>query len=628
MSNEANEKLIMLAQMASDSDTLGLKSLVQIYLPILVFIIVGVSISVTGIWFTKEWESKLDTSITTSIQDRYFNDILLNLKQLSHDSTLIKGFFDASEFVSEDEFQTFTQSLLTHNLSTEFCLIIGYAEEPSKHYFNTLSVDSQESDIDNIFIPIMASDVAKKIRANLDQNNDRNFVINTPEASYVVYAQSFNTEKYSQVLILTGISAASILSKADSPQAAARLTITDDQNRALSTGSIDATGQIMVSVRTYKNLNLILKIHQKIVDASLFVYFRWIIICFSILASIVFSLQFLNARRSIRKFIDLTIKRTDELTIINSDLVDEIMERAKLQSELLHKNHEISDANKQLKEAKSQLIQKEKLASLGQLSAGIAHEINNPIGFVKSNLSMLKKYTDRSLVLLSLLDQVEIETTSSELKTLVETTKKEQKYASLTKNMSLTINESLEGIDRVKQIIHDLKMFSRMEESEWLKTDIHVGIDSTLNIIRSEIKDIVEVHKNYGDLPEIECMASQINQVILNLLVNAAQAVAPHGNINIRTYSDISHVFIQISDDGCGIEQDIIDRIFDPFFTTKDVGKGTGLGLSLSYGIIEKHNGRLIVESTVGKGTTFTIELPIYPNKEPKNITPQADNND
>ena len=625
MTNEANEKLIMLAQMTSESDSSSLKSLVQVYLPILVFIIVGIAISITCIWFTKEWESKLDTSITTSIQDRYFNDVLLSLKQLTHDSTLVKGFFDASEFVSNDEFQTFTQSLLAHNPSTEFCLIMGYGENPSEHYFNTRE---DITDQENTFTPEIVSEEILEIRKNLRKNHGENIVITTNNSSYVVYVQLLDTEKYSNILILTGISSKNVLSEVNSPQATVRLEITDNKNSRVAVGHIDDNDQIMISTRTYKNLNIILNISQKVIDSSIFVYFRWIIIGFTLLATFIFSLQFLNARRSIREFINLTIKRTDELTNINSDLVDEIMEKAKLQSELLNKNHEISDANKQLQEAKSQLIQKEKLASLGQLSAGIAHEINNPIGFVKSNLSMLKKYADRALALLSVLDSIESNTKDTDLKQLIENTKKEQKHASLTKNMSLTINESLEGIDRVKQIIHDLKMFSRMEESEWLKTDIHVGIESTLNIIRSEIKDIVDIQKHYGDLPEVECMASQINQVILNLLVNGAHAVAPHGKITIRTYSDDSHVYIQIRDNGCGIEQDIIDRIFDPFFTTKGVGQGTGLGLSLSYGIIEKHNGRLMVESTVGEGTTFTIKLPIHPEKAPQDVVEQAEKND
>ena len=183
MTNEANEKLIMLAQMTSESDSSSLKSLVQVYLPILVFIIVGIAISITGIWFTKEWEKKLDSSITTSIQDHYFNDVLLSLKQLTHDSTLVKGFFDASEFVSNDEFQTFTHSLLTHNPSTEFCLIIGYGDNPSEHYFNTREDITHPK---KNFTPETASEEILEIRKSLRKNHGENIVITTNNSSYIV----------------------------------------------------------------------------------------------------------------------------------------------------------------------------------------------------------------------------------------------------------------------------------------------------------------------------------------------------------------------------------------------------------------------------------------------------------
>lgn len=626
MTKEANEKLIMLAQMTSESEPSALRSLVQVYLPIFVFIIVGVSVSATGVWFTKEWETKLGATISSSIQDNYFNDVIVSLSQIGHDSVLLKSFFDASDYVSKDEFEIFTNSLLTHNVATEFCLIIGYNNESSQYYYNSKNFNTENSS--NELNAIIASETVQSIFNNIESSSDRNFVITTADKSYIAYSQIFNTDNKEGVIVLTGVSSKNLIQKTDTAQAAIRLTITDEKNRALTSGEIDNDKQISIAARSYQNLNIVLNIHQKIVDENIFLYFRWIIVAFSILASLIFSVQFLNARRSIRNFIDLTIKRTDELTTINSDLVDEIMERARLQTELLNKNHEISDANEQLKEAKSQLIQKEKLASLGQLSAGIAHEINNPIGFVKSNLSMLKKYSERALGLLTTLNSIENKTTDDDIKSCIEAAKKEYKYDSLKRNIPSAIDESLEGIDRVKQIIHDLKMFSRMEESEWLKTDIHMGIESTLNIIRSEIKDVADIHKEYGDIPEIECMASQINQVILNLLVNAVHAVAPQGKVTIRTYHDTSHVYIQISDDGCGIEQEIIDRIFDPFFTTKGVGQGTGLGLSLSYGIIEKHNGHLTVESTVGVGTTFTIKLPIHPTKEHENIAPQATDNE
>lgn len=604
MSNDANEQLIMLAQMTSETDSSRLKSLAQVYLPISVFIIIGISLTVAGIWFTTEWQDKLGTSVTSGIQDSYFEKITASVTQIQHDSTLIKGFFDASTFVSPQEFETFTQSLLKQNPSTEFCLIIGYGKTPEIPYFNTL-------DNINDLEPLMASDTMQYLIKNPASRNDKSFIIETPDTSYIVYSNVFTTETKQNVLALTGISAHGILPTPDTPQAIIKLAIEDKFGKTLSTGAISNIGETQVSSLSLSDLNLVLSIHQKVFNADLFTYFRWMIIGFSILASFIFSIQFLHARQSVRKFIDLTIRRTDELTNINSDLVDEILERTKLQAELLNKNYEISEANDQLKAARVQLIQKEKLASLGLLSAGIAHEMNNPIGFVKSNLSMLRKYSERIINLVSSLDKIEHGETNISIKDRIEAAKVEYKYTSLIKNMPLTIEESLEGIERVQQIIHDLKLFSRMEESEWVESDIHEGIDSTLNIIRSEIKDIAEIHKDYGDIPKVTCVPSQINQVIMNLLMNSVHAIAPHGKIYIRTFTESTFLYIEIRDNGCGISQDIIDRIFDPFFTTKEVGKGTGLGLSLSYGIIEKHGGSLLVSTKIGVGSTFTIKLPL-----------------
>ena len=170
----------------------------------------------------------------------------------------------------------------------------------------------------------------------------------------------------------------------------------------------------------------------------------------------------------------------------------------------------------------------------------------------------------------------------------------------------------MEGINRVKKIVQDLKDFSHIDETEMQWTDVHDGIDSTLNIVNNEIKYKAKVVKQYGDIPEIECIASQINQVFMNILVNAAHSIESEGTIKIITgYKDTDWVWIKISDSGKGIEKENIKRIFDPFYTSKPVGEGTGLGLSLSYSIIEKHHGHIEVESEVDKGTSFTIWLPV-----------------
>jgi signal transduction histidine kinase len=173
--------------------------------------------------------------------------------------------------------------------------------------------------------------------------------------------------------------------------------------------------------------------------------------------------------------------------------------------------------------------------------------------------------------------------------------------------------ESREGIERVRKIVADLKDFSRADTNQdWEWANLHDGIDSTLNIVNNEVKYKADVVKEYGDIPDVECLPSQINQVIMNIVVNGAHAIqGPRGRITIRTGTDGDHVWIEIADTGCGIPPAIRSRIFDPFFTTKPVGTGTGLGLSLSYGIIQKHGGRIEVESEEGVGTAFRIHLPV-----------------
>ena len=177
------------------------------------------------------------------------------------------------------------------------------------------------------------------------------------------------------------------------------------------------------------------------------------------------------------------------------------------------------------------------------------------------------------------------------------------------------VRESMEGLKRVKDIVQSLKDFSHVGETDWQEADIHQGIDSTLNIVYNEIKYKATVQKEYGKLPLVKCVISQINQVVMNLLVNASHAIKEKGTITIRTGTEPSGVFISVADSGGGIPPDILNRIFEPFFTTKPIGQGTGLGLSLSYGIIKKHNGRIEVQSEVGKGTCFTIHLPVDPDK-------------
>ena len=299
-------------------------------------------------------------------------------------------------------------------------------------------------------------------------------------------------------------------------------------------------------------------------------------------------------------------------------LISVVLENAQLHKDyqvkiqqLEQMNLEIKSINTELHSAKSQLLQSEKLASIGQLAAGVAHEINNPVGFIHSNMSSLAHYHDD---LFQLLDAYEVleksENTEDDLQAIAEMkTRIDMNY--LRNDVKELMAESNDGVVRVKQIVQDLKDFSHVDGADWQWVDIHKGLDSTLNMARNEVKYKADVIKEYGKLPDIECMPSQINQVFMNLIVNAAQAIETRGVIKINSGVDGPRVWVSISDTGKGISDVDVKRIFEPFFTTKAVGKGTGLGLSLSYGIVEKHSGKIEVESEPGKGTVFTVYLPI-----------------
>lgn len=256
---------------------------------------------------------------------------------------------------------------------------------------------------------------------------------------------------------------------------------------------------------------------------------------------------------------------------------------------------------KKLEEAQSQLLQAEKMASIGQLAAGVAHEINNPVGYVSSNLHSLRTYVEE------LIGALESATHAGPGKPQ----NKAFDLAFIKDDLQQLLRESEEGVERVKQIVRDLKDFSHVDSAGWAFADIHRGLDSTLNIVRNEIKYKADVIKDYGTLLPVECMVGQLNQVFTNLLVNAAQAIESRGTIWLRTGQQDKWVWVEVEDNGKGIPAAYLPRIFEPFFTTKPVGKGTGLGLSVSYGIVEKHGGRIEVASEVGKGTRFRVWLPV-----------------
>lgn len=271
-----------------------------------------------------------------------------------------------------------------------------------------------------------------------------------------------------------------------------------------------------------------------------------------------------------------------------------------------------------LEAANSQVLQSEKMASIGQLAAGVAHEINNPIGYVFSNLGTLEKYIQETFSILNLYEQAESFIPNPEIRAEIKAAKDKVDINFIKEDLGSLMTESKDGITRVKNIVQNLKDFSHVDAyDDWQFSDVHKGIDTTLNIVNNEIKYKADVIKEYGSLPEVECLAAQLNQVFMNLFVNAAHAIDEHGAITVRTGRQGDEVWVDVTDTGKGIPSEHLKKIFDPFFTTKPIGKGTGLGLSVSYGIIQKHHGRIEVQSEVGSGTTFRIWLPIsQPDKK------------
>jgi len=291
-----------------------------------------------------------------------------------------------------------------------------------------------------------------------------------------------------------------------------------------------------------------------------------------------------------------------------------------LEEAVQERTRKLSDANAALqaqmherKRLESQLVQSEKLASIGQLAAGVAHEINNPIGYVCSNFGTLESYLAHLFEMLAAYEGAEPRIESPELVAELRGLRDRVGLDFLKDDVPALMRESSEGIARVRQIVQDLKDFSRVDSAqEWQWADLHQGIDSTLNIVASEVKFKADVVKDYATLPQIECLPSQLNQVVMNLVVNAAHAMGcERGRITIRTRAEGDDVLLEVADTGSGIAPENLSRIFDPFFTTKPVGQGTGLGLSLSYGIVKNHGGRIDVTSQLGHGTTFRVVLPV-----------------
>lgn len=287
------------------------------------------------------------------------------------------------------------------------------------------------------------------------------------------------------------------------------------------------------------------------------------------------------------------------------------------QRELVHNFRLLQQTNQRLAEAQNQLVQSEKMVSLGQLAAGLAHEINNPLGFVASNLVSLRRY---ALGLIRLLQAQDAGADPATLAAL----RHEADVDFVAQDLPDLLDQSDDGLARVKKIVQDLKDFSRVDQSDWQDADLNAGLDSTLNMVMHEVKYKARVDKQYGALPLVHCLAGQLNQVFMNLIVNAAQAIERDGLITLRTgtatVDGAAWAWVDVQDNGAGMSPEVQRRVFEPFFTTKPVGQGTGLGLSLSFSIVKKHGGRIELDSEAGRGTRFRVWVPVAgpPATEPQ----------
>jgi two-component system NtrC family sensor kinase len=278
--------------------------------------------------------------------------------------------------------------------------------------------------------------------------------------------------------------------------------------------------------------------------------------------------------------------------------------------DLEKRNAELARQKTEMERLQAQILHAGKMASLGQLAAGIAHELNNPAGFIYSNIDLLKGYIERLKRCLSNYDEVAL---SPEAAAQINAIKKEIDYDDIVADLSSILSDCYIGAERIRDVVQNLRLFSRLDEAEFKRIDVNEGIESTVRLLSGYYKaGKITLTHDYGVLPQVNCYAAQLNQVWMNLLANAAQAIgAAAGEVHIKTWCEERTVIVSISDTGPGIAPEQLKKIFDPFFTTKPVGEGTGLGLSISHGIIERHDGKIKVASALGQGTTFTIFLPV-----------------
>lgn len=306
--------------------------------------------------------------------------------------------------------------------------------------------------------------------------------------------------------------------------------------------------------------------------------------------------------------VEIPVTSQNEIGLLTESFNEMSRRVSEARDDLKQKIQELEAANRQIRETQAKLVHSAKMVSLGQLVAGIAHELNNPIGYISSNMVHLQDYAEKLIKLVEVAEQDPKKLKKS---------KEQLEYDYIVEDLPKLIRSCQEGARRTKDIVTGLRNFSRLEEAKLKEVDVHDGIENTLSLLSGELKSRIRVHRQFQALPKIKCYASELNQVFMNLLANAAQAIDGDGDIWIRTaqmtVQEQPGIEIEIRDSGVGMDESVAEKIFDPFFTTKGVGQGTGLGLSISYGVIKKHGGEITVNSQPGRGTTFLIHLPLNP---------------
>ncbi|WII70789.1 ATP-binding protein [Bdellovibrio sp. 22V] len=321
----------------------------------------------------------------------------------------------------------------------------------------------------------------------------------------------------------------------------------------------------------------------------------------------------LQSFESQEQAVTIPVKNDTEIGLLTESFNEMSKKIWQARSDLRKKITELESANKELKDTQTKLVHSAKMVSLGQLVAGVAHELNNPIGFIYSNMVHLKEYSEKLIELADVAEK-----NPARLPAL----KEEYEFDYIVKDLPKLVASCQDGARRTRDIVLGLRNFSRLEEAKLQEIDVHQSLDTTLNLLQGEIKNRIEIHRQYEPIPLIHCYASQINQVFMNILSNAVQAIEGNGHIWISTVALKDYkgskdkrgwVQVSIQDSGKGMSSEVLEKIFDPFFTTKGVGQGTGLGLSISYGIIQNHGGEIQARSETGVGTEFIVIIPVYP---------------